>query len=379
MLDPDVSSGSSPAIPNATPVSADAVMASMNSAEKQTWTKTGELPDRVKVKTDPTKSDDSAASSPARTDAASSPADPAAQGASTEASSESASETDTPPKKRSGHRGNAETRLQELLASDQRHREEIARLQGQVQALSSPRGTATADATSASSADRQPTQAEYQRYLAMPDAPNINAFTGENGLAEWTAAMSVFIADKRWSDHQGRASADAHFQTIIEGVQKVGAEARTRLQAHAQQHPDFAERVSPQLLEVPTATMRQLQGQPVGPQHVLAEELSKSPAIAPLLEFFSTPAGQAEWDTLCQKPYGDLMRAFERLEARFSTGSGTAAPPTKHVSSAPEPPTVLGSRASDTSDPVESAIRRKDVGAYIREANKRELAAMRSR
>lgn len=344
----------------------------MSGSEKSSWEKTGDLPERVTISKG-TKSDDTAASSAApRMEAGSSPAEPVEQAAGTPANDAPASAPGTPAKGKGAKARNAEldaeiTGLQERLRVRAALREELARSER----------PSTPDARPGSSPDKPTTQAEYKRYLASPDAPNIEDFHGENGLAEWTAAMGVFIADARWADHQGRARQDAQFHAEIGSVQHVGKEASTRIQTYAEQHPDFAEKVSPGLLALPTASIRRLQGEKVGPQHVLAEEILKSPAIAQLFEHFSTPAGQAEWADLCRKPFGDLMRGFERVESRFTGTAGPTAPPLKHVSSAPEPPTVLGNRASDTSDAVEAAIRRKDVGAYIREQNKRDLAALR--
>lgn len=360
----DVSPGSSPA-----PVTTrgEAVLESMNSTERATWEKTGDLPAHVAISGSQT--DVPADSSPASTPAASSPASPGVQAASTDAQIAPASEPGT-PQKPTGHKGNAETRIQELLIADRKAREEIARLNGQIEALS--RVSKPDAPTAGSSPDKTPTKAEYQRYLAMPDAPKEEDF--EN-YREFSAAMGLFITDKRWQEHETRAQQHSQLQRHVAHVQQVGETAAARVQEAIKADPAFASKVDERLLAIEPASVRRIAGQKVGPQHVLVDHILQSDHTDKLLLHFSTEPGQHEWAALCALPPDGLLRAFGRLEARFE-GSVNPAPAPKHVSSAPAPPAVLGGRAAEAVDPVDAAIRSKDPGAYIREANKRELAAM---
>ena len=142
----------------------------MTSEQRSQWEMTGDLPD-------PTPADSSSAK-------------PAAQAASTDARTEApVSETGKPAEK-NGHRGNAETRVQELLAADRRNREENARLQERLAALE--RGASKPDERPGSSPDKAPTQAEWKRIMAQPDAPKEADF---DSFAEFTAAASYYVTN----------------------------------------------------------------------------------------------------------------------------------------------------------------------------------------
>lgn len=345
------SAASSPA-----PVSAQSVIDSLSSEERTSWEMTGDFPERVQVKTGDTPLDEKAADT--------SSAQPADQATAT-AVDAPASEPGTPAKKEKG----AKARTAELDAEIAEMRERLrirAALREELDRATPPK-TPTPDSSPAAE-----TPSEYERYLAMPDAPKEEDF---DSYAKFTAAMGVFITDQRWQEHQQRASAESTHMRTVDGLRQVSEAAQTRVTEFAKGDPAFAEKVNPQLLQIEPATMRRLKGEPIGPQHVLAEELAKSEAVGPLLLHFSTPEGQAEWGQLVRLPPTDLLRAFGRIEARFDSASPSAPAP-KYVSSAATPPTVLGQRPADTSDPVDAAIKRKDPEAYAREQNKRELAAM---
>ncbi len=358
---PDASTGSSPAPSSSAPISGQAVLDGLSESQRAKWQLTGELPT--------TQAD----SSPASTSAASSVATPAAQAASTDASPSAASEPATPGKQ-PGHKGNAETRVQELLASDRQHRENIARLQGQLDVLT--RGKATPDVPPGSSPSTPPTKAEYQRFMAMSDAPKEADF---ETFAEFTAATSLFITDQRWQEHQTRAKETADFARHVQGVEQIAQTATERIQKATAADPEFVRKVHPDLIKVDIASVRRLNGERVGPQHVLAEEIARSEHVDKLLLHFSSTDGEADWRRLCALPPSDLYREFGRLEARF-TSSGTAAvttPAPKTLSSAAAPATTVGSRPSEPIDPIAAALKQKDEGAYIAAANARDLAARR--
>lgn len=346
----DASSASS-----AAPVSAQSVLDSLSHTERESYQLSGELPERITV--------GSPADSSSDVNADPSPAPPD-KAAATAASDSAASEPATPAKKEKGAKArtaelDAEIAgLQDRLKLRAALREELARVD--------PPKTSTA----ASSPATAPTLAEYERFLAMPGAPKEEDF---DSYAKFSAAQSLFITDQRWQEHQTRTREDVSFSQTVDTVRQMGESAQQRVTEFAKGDPDFASKVNPQLLDLDTATVRRLRGESVGQQHVLAEEIAKSEQVGPLLLHFSTPEGQAEWGRLVRLSEPDLLRAFGRLEARFD---GVQTPPPNHVSKAPTPPTVLGQQQADSSDPVDAAIKRKDGAAYMREQNKRDLAAM---
>ena len=342
-------------------------MDSLSSEERGTWELNGDLPDRVAIGTQ--SPDVPAASSTAPTELReSSPASPAAPAASTDASLAPASEPGPPAERKGAKARNGELDaeiqgLQDRLKLRKALREELASLE-----RPAPHSAAQPAATAAAT----PTQQDWQRIMAQPDAPKEADF---DSFAEFTAAAAYHVTQSVLRDERAAQQEQTVLQREVTEIQTMAASAAERIAVHAQTHPEFADRIDPRLLNLETASVRRLTGEKVGPQHLLAEETLKSPAVVQLLEHFSTPEGQRDWRDLLVKPPSDLLRAFGHLEARFDSASPSAPTP-KTVSSAPAPPVTLGSRPADTSDPLEAAIKRKDTAAYVREANKRELAAM---
>jgi len=347
---PDVSPGSSPA-----PVRADAVLDSLNHEERTSWQKTGEFPDRVKVNTP--KSDVPAASSAAPPDV------PAASSAATSDDSPASS---ADPVKKDGHKGNADTRLQELLREQKDWQRREAAL---LKALEGRSERRPPDAP----ASAAPTKAEWERFAAMADAPQEEAFAT---LRDYTIAMSLFVSDKRDGERAAHARSEHAISRHNDTVRKTVADAAARIETFRATDPDLESKIDPGLVEIVPASLVP-RNQPIQPHHALMEQVLRSDFTPQLLIHFSTVEGKAEWKALCQlgsRPDA-FLRAFGRLETRFE--AAPEASPTKQTSSAPKPPTVLGSRTAETVDPVESAIKSKDPTAYFREANKRELAGLR--
>ena len=206
--------------------------------------------------------------------------------------------------------------------------------------------------------------------MALPGAPKEDDFAS---YGEFTAAQALFIADQRWTEHQTRAREEGQQRQHEQSVQRMADEATSRIQKHVETHPDFESKVDPRLLSVAPVSLLK-PGAKIGPHNVLAEEIAKSPVTPQLLEHFSTDEGRKDWGRLCALPPTDLLRAFGRLEARMESGSASAAAPTKPMSSAPAPATVLGTRPADTADSIEKAVREKDYPRFEREANKAALA-----
>lgn len=351
----DVSTGSSP-VPS--PITASDALSSMNTEERSAWEKTGSFPERIATRRssaeDP--SDVSAASS------AATPDKPATDGPA-------ASSAEQKPPKRSGHGGDADTRIQQLLTEQKRDRDALTRLQGELDALR--RAPAPTDAKAASSA-AAPTPQEYERFLAMPDAPKEESF---DSYAKFTAAMSVFIADKRFEERTATASRDVAERGRQQALAKTVTSARERIAAYAEKNPEFASKVNADLLAITPASMLGPKEQ-IGPHHVLADAILQSEAQPQLLEHFSTPDGLKDWQRLMALPPADLLRGFGRIEAALEHAA-SAAPSPNFVSKAPDPATVLGGRPSEAADPVDAAVQSKNMERYVAEANKRDLARRR--
>jgi hypothetical protein len=72
----------------------------------------------------------------------------------------------------------------------------------------------------------------------------------------------------------------------------------------------------------------------------------------------------------------ELGKLEAQLENKASSASAAAVTP-KTVTSAPAPPTTLGSRIAEPADAYASAITRKDQRAYNEEANRRDAARLK--
>jgi hypothetical protein len=351
--------GSSPAPSSLT---ADAVHESMTHVERESWQKTGDLPERFSTRSTP-----DAIPTDEKT-AESSPAQPVEQAASTDAT-KPASEA------KPGKGQHLKARISEVDAEIERDRQALQeRLRTRALIREELARTAQPDATAAaSSAERKPEQGGDGTDPSDPKPKD----TDFEQFAEYLDARDA------WNERRiGRKMAAERQQSEqASTLRSIGERATARVEEYAKIDPEFVSRVDHRIFDVPVASAVHAAGQPVGPQHVLAEEILTSDYTPQLLLHFSTPEGQKDWSRICQagsRNPAAIAREIGRLESTF-TRAPNSAPATKHVSSAPTPPTVLGQRTAESADPLESAIKRKDGLAYERLANERELAGMRSR
>lgn len=357
METPTPASGT-PATP--APITAESAIANLSSEQLDKWAATGDLPETVSIRSKT--SDAKPASSPAPdASAESSPAAPATPAASTEAShTRPASETGQPAEKgtklkaRNAELDEENRQLQERLKLRKALREELATLERPKDAKtpeSSP-AAAKGEWDGSDPSDPKPKDVDFETHAAYLDARDA------------------------WNDRRSQRKFDARrdVEARVGQFQQLTTAAQQRIEAYAAADPTFADSVDPDLLSVVPASVQRASGQPIGPQHVLAEEILRSEHTPQLMRHFSTDAGRAEWARLCRLPLPDLLRAFGRVEATVSTAAAPA-PAAKHQSTAPKPPATLGTRTADTADPAERAVKARDMDAYVREMNKRDLAA----
>lgn len=213
--------------------------------------------------------------------------------------------------------------------------------------------------------------------MAQPDAPKEADF---DSYAEFTAAASYHVTQSVLKEHTARTQVESAVQREVSEIQQTAAKSAERLAKRVEADPAFADRIDPRLLNLETASVRRLKGEPIGPQHVLAEQVMSSEAVDALLEHFSTPNGQREWRDLLGKPPADLLRAFGRIEARLEGATGTQkaapAPAPKTLSTAPAPKTQLGQRPQEAIDPADAAIGRGDYAAYEAAENAKATAGL---
>lgn len=284
----------------------------------------------------------------------SSHAEPAEQAASTDASSETASVA-VAPAKEGKPRKNADTRVQELLAERARERERADRAERRLDALErQPKPDAKTDPSPAA-------KAEWQRFAELPDAPNEDAF---DKYGDYTAAMALFIADKRFEERDQQSQQRSQFEARERQVEQVHATARDRAATYFEQHPDAKAKVDPALLAIPPLstldprTVDEMKQSPEGVAmlrgHWLLDRVLESDVPGPLLVHFSSEQGQRDWQRLTALPNAAAVtRALGSIEARLSSPGSPA--PVHISSSAPAPPTTLGKRPAAPVDELKAA------------------------
>jgi len=316
------------------PISASDALASLSATERATWRDSGALPaDKIAV-----------------IDAASPAVEPVVQVApeGAEAASKPAIALVPKPKK------NADTRVDELLA-------ERAQLRRELELAHKPAPVVAAHpAASAPATDAEPTM---ESLLAANPAATYEQYV--QALGRWSARQELKAASDatRQQDASARQAQVQHTRVATFSTQLT--EARTA-------DPTFLEKVSPEILSLkPFAALAA--GEQPSVNNAIAEELIDSPVAAQLMVHLSTHPADLATLRACGSPR-TLARAIGILESQY-VGKSAAVAPLKTIPGAPAPPTTVGTRPAASADPVESAISRRDPGAYIREMNKRELAA----
>jgi hypothetical protein len=331
---PDVT----PVDPSPTPTDASA-FDTMTDAQRSDWLQTGTPPGQT---------------------ADSAPASPDDQVASTEASTSPASEPGKPAKKRGIDARNEELeqkilRLNENLSRAKQIEQEWEATQRRLQERAP-----TAESRPASAGDGEPQEAEFASYSDYVKA-----------LGQWSARQAFREEQAAIRAHQVEAE---HARALSDTAKS----AADRLEAARARDPEFDTKIHPQLLAVVPASALP-DDAPVGPQHILADEILRSEVVDQLLVHFS--AQPADWQRLCALPTpAALMRAFVQLESSFARGEASASGHNPSISQAPTPPVTLGRKPSaDNADPGLVALRKGDFAAYMESENRKEVSRSRGR
>lgn len=313
-------------------------------------------------------------------DRVSRPAAPAAdrvdQAPDADLASDSADSPSAPPPPTDAPKKNLDTRIAQLKAENEQLSQELRTrrlMREELAKLNAP--APSNDKPASEPATRTPAQ-DWQRYRNHPDAPQVESF---ESYEDYLDARSAFIADRKFEERERSARLDAESQKRAQSMQDRITSFHERLKSAREADPTFHDKLDPGLLEVEPAFALP-PGAPVLPHNVLAQHVVWSEASTALLAHFSTPEGQQDWQRLCKtETPADLMLGFGRLEARFLGGAPAASTqtPAKTVSSAPPPPTTVGSRASGPVDRKDHAVRNRDYSAYEAAADAEDLAVRR--
>lgn len=242
----------------------------------------------------------------------------------------------------------------------------------------------------AAAAEPKKGSTEYQRYMAMPDAPKAEEF---DSIVEHAAAMSVFINDTKHAEReQARVDTDRKLSRVKADVDRVKT-FHGRIEAFKQTVPEFATKLSPDVKALhgfarlqQVNAERQQQGQsPIAAtvDHAIAEEIYDSEMAPQVALHLSEHPDDLRALRACASPNA-LLKAFGRLEdkVRASGGDGTstttadkpatpadlreraAAVVDRSVSKSAPPATTFGKAGSGV-DPFKAAIDSGDVGMFL--------------
>jgi hypothetical protein len=315
-------------------------LADLSAAERHTWRMTGALPD--------------ATDSPSSAESA--PAQPAEQAASTDASSEAASEPAAP-----GQKKGVKARIPELDAEIVTLREKLRERALLRAELEQP----TASPTQAPAPDAQPGSSPAVRH--GEDFPEFDAWaTRPENAGRPYEAYTRELAEHVWTQRETSRQIEAARSERVAAYQSRVTEA-------AKADPEFYQSLSPAVLNLRTVESLG-PGERPGPLDILGTEIMRSEHAAQLMRHYSTHA--ADLQALARMSPRDVLKAVGRLEARFDAPTQPASTPTP-VTQAPDPPVVLGNKATAPVDDADAALARGDFRSYRDAANRRELAARR--
>lgn len=257
--------------------------------------------------------------------------------------------------------------------------ERIARLEGPV--------AGRPPAAPAPPAAEPVTKAEYKRYLELPDAPKLDDF---ESIAEHTAAMALFIADRRWEDHSRAAARGAEVDALTESQRQRADGFAGRLKEASTADPTFWDHVSEDVATLkPIAAL--MPGERMGPHNIVAEEIMTSPVAPHLMRELSKPGVLARLvnlpDALKNLPPAQrarehsrfIVREIGKLEGKAATAAAPAPDPPKLVTDNPPPPSRLGTKPNVPDDPIAASLKKKDTGAYLEARRQQDIAKMGKR
>lgn len=196
-----------------------------------------------------------------------------------------------------------------------------------------------------------PKQPEWQRYKAHPDAPKEDDF---ESYADYTAALSTFIADQRFEDRLQATRQSVERESRQQADQRIHAEFSARLTAAMEADPTLADVLGAADVAIHAVgpMPHVLKTSPVGVQ--MMRYLAEHPEAAAKLVDMATFDAQGR----CVRGHPmDLYAELRILERSLTSPAAGAASPGSARAAKPstkaEPPIkpVVGSPVAVSSDP----------------------------
>jgi hypothetical protein len=237
-------------------------------------------------------------------------------------------------------------------------RAEVARLKTPAPAQDQPK---PAEATAAPDKGTP----EYKRYQAMPDAPKLQDF---DSIEDHGTAMSLFIAKALFAEHADagkRQEADAarlkDFTTQIDTYSE-------RLRKSAAADPQLKTKIAPDILQArPLSSLSPEQKKTATFANYIAETGFHSENPAALYTYLTSNEADATRIANLGSPEA-VERALTLLDGKLSASAAVVPaapkPKPKTLTDAPAPLDTLGSKATETTDPLTSAVKRGSTREY---------------
>lgn len=224
------------------------------------------------------------------------------------------------------------------------------------------------------------TAADWKRYASMADAPKLADF---DNLEEHTAAMALFVADKRFEERERDTSERQRAQRDLQALHQEAQQYADRMRKAFEQDPDLEilvqsseeaartakaagvplKDVRAALAAKPISAMSPQERQSASFANIVAEAIFRSEQPGTLARHLADHPEEA--DRIVSLPSSQWLLALSRLDGRLETPAQLtrlSAPP--RVSSAPAPPTTLGRKPATPADPKRAALEANDFGAY---------------
>lgn len=188
-------------------------------------------------------------------------------------------------------------------------------------------------------------QAEWKRYRALPDAPKLADFDGDEALEDWNAATALFIADKRYEERRA-IETQSQAKTAYEAREMEhyrGFEAKLNAAGK-----DFIESIDPVLTETHRLSMLAPGERPTF-GNWLVEQIYRAEPVKELLVYFNDDLanGKKEAQRLAALPPDLALREFARLEARLTPAAAPlVSGPAPTVKSSTAKPPIRPERGS---------------------------------
>ena len=280
---------------------------------------------------------------------------PAEQAAETAASSEAASE----PAVASGHKGNRDTRIQELLSERARERDRADKAERELAALRP--SVETKPASHPAPTDGEPQLADFEADPATYPDP----------YAAYLRAVARFDAKHEAEATLSAAQEKAAAVTAQAELTKRADACQGRINAALAADPSLKDAIDfGQFDAVPSSLVKP--GEVVTPQNDLAEAILEHDKPTDLMRYLSEQPTQLAALLASPNP-----RAFWR---RLGQVEGRMAVPTKlapkTITDAPTPPPTVGTR-HESGTSLDVALKTGDQAAYNAERRRQRLAAMR--